>query len=324
MLAPVPDAAADRVRHRPRGARGRRLRARGRRLRAQAGARGAPRRGGPAGRGRRPGTRRPTDDDAIAGRARRRHPVRPPPTSRYVEAQGDYARLHTADGLHLVRTPLATLEDEWAGRRVRPHPPLAAGRARARRELRMDSGRCTRRRRRATASSRSAAGTPASCASCCSSAGRAAVSRDRRRRAGPGHRPAARAVDPRGAGRADDRRRRPGSARSTWARCCASSCGWPCGILLRAGAHRRQCCRWLFHAAARSSPTSGRSASPCRGCCSASPSTRALLLLGWRLRAAAERNERDFADAGRSDGRAGLNAAPRHRRGHPGHRRDAG
>ena len=27
---------------------------------------------------------------------------------RYVEAQGDYARLHTADGSHLLRTPLAT------------------------------------------------------------------------------------------------------------------------------------------------------------------------------------------------------------------------
>lgn len=33
---------------------------------------------------------------------------------RYVEAQGDYARLHTADGSHLVRVPLATLEERWA------------------------------------------------------------------------------------------------------------------------------------------------------------------------------------------------------------------
>ena len=33
---------------------------------------------------------------------------------RYVEAQGDYARLHTAQGSHLVRVPLAALEERWA------------------------------------------------------------------------------------------------------------------------------------------------------------------------------------------------------------------
>ena len=32
---------------------------------------------------------------------------------RYVEAQGDYARLHTADASHLVRVPMATLEESW-------------------------------------------------------------------------------------------------------------------------------------------------------------------------------------------------------------------
>ncbi|GAA1800916.1 response regulator transcription factor [Planosporangium flavigriseum] len=32
----------------------------------------------------------------------------------WVEAQGDYARLHTADGSHLVRVPLATLAERWA------------------------------------------------------------------------------------------------------------------------------------------------------------------------------------------------------------------
>jgi DNA-binding LytR/AlgR family response regulator len=32
----------------------------------------------------------------------------------FVEAQGDYARLHTATGSHLVRIPLATLEERWA------------------------------------------------------------------------------------------------------------------------------------------------------------------------------------------------------------------
>jgi DNA-binding LytR/AlgR family response regulator len=33
---------------------------------------------------------------------------------RYVEAQGDYARLHTAEGSHLVRIPLSVLEEKWA------------------------------------------------------------------------------------------------------------------------------------------------------------------------------------------------------------------
>jgi DNA-binding LytR/AlgR family response regulator len=33
---------------------------------------------------------------------------------RYVEAQGDYARLHTGSGSHLVRTPLASFEQRWA------------------------------------------------------------------------------------------------------------------------------------------------------------------------------------------------------------------
>ena len=33
---------------------------------------------------------------------------------RYAQAQGDYARLHTATGSHLVRTSLTTLEERWA------------------------------------------------------------------------------------------------------------------------------------------------------------------------------------------------------------------
>lgn len=33
---------------------------------------------------------------------------------RWVEAQGDYARLHTSDASHLVRIPLAQLEERWA------------------------------------------------------------------------------------------------------------------------------------------------------------------------------------------------------------------
>jgi DNA-binding LytR/AlgR family response regulator len=61
---------------------------------------------------------------------------------RFVEAQGDYARLHTAAGSHLVRISLATLEERWA----------AAGFVRVHRshlvavkhidELRIESGRC--------------------------------------------------------------------------------------------------------------------------------------------------------------------------------------
>jgi len=61
----------------------------------------------------------------------------------YVEAQGDYARLHTANGSHLVRIPLAALEDRWrdAGF-VRVHRSHLVALA-AIEELRLDSGRCT-------------------------------------------------------------------------------------------------------------------------------------------------------------------------------------
>ncbi|HPX35977.1 MAG TPA: LytTR family DNA-binding domain-containing protein [Mycobacterium sp.] len=34
----------------------------------------------------------------------------------WVEADGDYARLHTSSGSHLVRIPLSTLEDRWRSR----------------------------------------------------------------------------------------------------------------------------------------------------------------------------------------------------------------
>lgn len=62
---------------------------------------------------------------------------------RYVEAQGDYARLHTTDGSHLVRVPLTVLEERWAGagfvRIHRSHlvsvPHIV--------QIRTDSGRCT-------------------------------------------------------------------------------------------------------------------------------------------------------------------------------------
>ncbi len=62
---------------------------------------------------------------------------------RYVEAHGDYARLHTASGSHLVRVPLTSLEDEWrdAGF-VRIHRSLLVALHHID-EVRMDSGRCT-------------------------------------------------------------------------------------------------------------------------------------------------------------------------------------
>ncbi|MEV4916169.1 response regulator transcription factor [Streptomyces tirandamycinicus] len=58
----------------------------------------------------------------------------------YVEAQGDYARLHTPEGSHLVRIPLSTLEERWASRgfvRIHRSHLVALGRID---ELRLDGG----------------------------------------------------------------------------------------------------------------------------------------------------------------------------------------
>jgi DNA-binding LytR/AlgR family response regulator len=61
---------------------------------------------------------------------------------RYVEAQGDYARLHTAQNSHLVRIPLSTLEERWrdAGF-TRIHRSTLVALAHVD-EMRVDSGRC--------------------------------------------------------------------------------------------------------------------------------------------------------------------------------------
>jgi DNA-binding LytR/AlgR family response regulator len=61
----------------------------------------------------------------------------------YVEAQGDYARLHTATGSHLVRLPLGTLEQRWgeAGF-LRIHRSLLVSLAHVD-EIRTDGGRCS-------------------------------------------------------------------------------------------------------------------------------------------------------------------------------------
>ncbi|GII62381.1 DNA-binding response regulator [Sphaerisporangium krabiense] len=62
---------------------------------------------------------------------------------RFVEAQGDYARLHTPTGSHLVRIPLAALEERWAGAGfVRVHRSHLVA-VKHIDELHIDSGRCT-------------------------------------------------------------------------------------------------------------------------------------------------------------------------------------
>ena len=58
----------------------------------------------------------------------------------WAEAQGDYVRLHTADGSHLLRSTLSQLEDRWAPEGfVRTHRSLLVA-VRAVRELRSDDG----------------------------------------------------------------------------------------------------------------------------------------------------------------------------------------
>jgi DNA-binding LytR/AlgR family response regulator len=61
----------------------------------------------------------------------------------YVEAQGDYARLHTDEGSHLIRVPLATLSERWrAAGFVRVHRRLLVALPHVT-ELRMEAGHCS-------------------------------------------------------------------------------------------------------------------------------------------------------------------------------------
>ncbi|WP_157245709.1 LytR/AlgR family response regulator transcription factor [Nonomuraea typhae] len=61
----------------------------------------------------------------------------------YVEAHGDYARLHTQAGTHLVRIPLNTLEERWSSAGfVRVHRSHLVA-VKHIEELHIDSGRCT-------------------------------------------------------------------------------------------------------------------------------------------------------------------------------------
>jgi DNA-binding LytR/AlgR family response regulator len=55
-----------------------------------------------------------TEDEVIPVELAGTTKLVPRSTVRFVEAQGDYARLHTAEGSHLVRIPLSVLEDKWA------------------------------------------------------------------------------------------------------------------------------------------------------------------------------------------------------------------
>ncbi len=61
----------------------------------------------------------------------------------HVEAHGDYARLHTAEGSHLIRIPLSTLEEQWrpAGF-VRIHRSLLVALGHVD-EVRVQGGKCT-------------------------------------------------------------------------------------------------------------------------------------------------------------------------------------
>ncbi|GAA1330624.1 LytR/AlgR family response regulator transcription factor [Saccharothrix algeriensis] len=61
-----------------------------------------------------PAPQEPTDDEVIPVELGGTIKLVPRASVRYVEAQGDYARLHTGDGQsHLVRIPLAQLEERW-------------------------------------------------------------------------------------------------------------------------------------------------------------------------------------------------------------------
>ena len=62
---------------------------------------------------------------------------------RYAQAHGDYARLHTEGGSHLVRVPLSVLEERWADHGfVRIHRSTLVAMPHVR-EVRMDHGRCS-------------------------------------------------------------------------------------------------------------------------------------------------------------------------------------
>lgn len=56
----------------------------------------------------------PTEEEVIPVELAGRTTMLPRAEVRWVEAQGDYARLHTAETSHLIRVPLSVLADRWA------------------------------------------------------------------------------------------------------------------------------------------------------------------------------------------------------------------
>ena len=57
---------------------------------------------------------RADDDEVIPVELAGRTTMLPRSEVRWVEAQGDYARLHTVDASHLIRVPLSVLAERWA------------------------------------------------------------------------------------------------------------------------------------------------------------------------------------------------------------------
>lgn len=85
----------------------------------------------------------PEDDETIAVELGGVTRFVPRSDIHWVQAQGDYARLHTPTGSHLVRIPLATLEEQWADAGfVRIHRSTLVS-TRHISEIHTDGGRCT-------------------------------------------------------------------------------------------------------------------------------------------------------------------------------------
>jgi DNA-binding LytR/AlgR family response regulator len=85
----------------------------------------------------------PAEDETIAVELGGVTRFIPRSSVRYVEAQGDYVRLHTDDGGHLLRVPLATLEVQWADTGfIRIHRRFLVGSHHIT-EVRQDGSRCT-------------------------------------------------------------------------------------------------------------------------------------------------------------------------------------
>jgi DNA-binding LytR/AlgR family response regulator len=61
-----------------------------------------------------PGQEQSAEDEVIPVELAGTTKLVPRSTVRWVEAHGDYARLHTGEGSHLVRIPLSQLEDRWS------------------------------------------------------------------------------------------------------------------------------------------------------------------------------------------------------------------